>query len=72
MALGGGIGQGVGGYLLDAGAQVGVPSLIWWVASLVGVLSMHYDVNIFVQIGLVVLVGLALADKRLDRREAPS
>jgi multidrug efflux pump len=27
--------------------------------SLVGVLSVHYDMNIFVQIGLVVLVGLA-------------
>ncbi len=27
--------------------------------SLVGVLGMHYDVNIFVQIGLIVLVGLA-------------
>jgi MFS transporter, DHA1 family, multidrug resistance protein len=40
LALGGGIGQGVGGYLMDAGAKVGFPSLIWWVASFVGVLAM--------------------------------
>ncbi|MGZ4108045.1 MAG: hypothetical protein ACXVDE_08200, partial [Tumebacillaceae bacterium] len=40
LALGGGIGQGVGGYLLDTGTKVGFPSLVWWVASFVGVLAM--------------------------------
>ncbi|MGZ6507202.1 MAG: MFS transporter [Tumebacillaceae bacterium] len=40
LALGGGIGQGVGGYLLDTGTKIGFPSLVWWVASFVGVLAM--------------------------------
>jgi DHA1 family multidrug resistance protein-like MFS transporter len=40
LAIGGGIGQGVGGYLMDTGAKIGLPSMIWWVASFVGVLAM--------------------------------
>lgn len=36
LALGGGTGQGIGGWLLDAGARMGMPGLLWWVAAAVG------------------------------------
>ncbi|MCL6517534.1 MFS transporter [Alicyclobacillus sp.] len=36
LALGGGLGQGVGGWLMDAGSSLGVPSLLWWTAAAIG------------------------------------
>jgi DHA1 family multidrug resistance protein-like MFS transporter len=39
MAIGGALSQGMGGLLLQVGAAIGVPSLVWWVAGAVAVLS---------------------------------
>jgi DHA1 family multidrug resistance protein-like MFS transporter len=39
MALGGGLSQGTGGLLLQIGQNVGLPSLLWWVALMIACLS---------------------------------
>jgi DHA1 family multidrug resistance protein-like MFS transporter len=45
MALGGGVSQGVGGFLLQTGERIGFTSLLWWLAAFVSILSilgMHF------------------------------
>ncbi len=39
MGIGGGLSQGVGGYLIDAGHVLGLPSLLWWVCAAVALIS---------------------------------
>ena len=39
MAIGGAIAQGSGGYLLQYGTEIGLPSLIWWVNAAVALIS---------------------------------
>jgi MFS transporter, DHA1 family, multidrug resistance protein len=39
MAIGGGLSQGTGGLLLQIGKDVGLPSLLWWVALIISGIS---------------------------------
>lgn len=39
MAIGGAVAQGSGGYLLQYGTEIGMPSLLWWVSAAVAALS---------------------------------
>ena len=40
LAVGGGLSQGAGGYLVQSGQEIGLPSLVWWVSAGIGLLSM--------------------------------
>lgn len=39
MALGGGLSQGAGGFLLQTGEMIGLPNLLWWIALIVSLVS---------------------------------
>ncbi|MET3698447.1 DHA1 family multidrug resistance protein-like MFS transporter [Bacillus oleivorans] len=39
MAIGGGLSQGIGGWLLQTGKVIGIPSLLWYICGIVALLS---------------------------------
>lgn len=55
MAFGGGLSQGLGGFLLQFGASIGFPSLLWWVAGAVSLTS---------------ITGLVMLEKQMSKNPA--
>lgn len=55
LAAGGGLSQGAGGYLVQSGQELGLPSLVWWVSA---------------GIGLVAMFSLARLEKRIKGNKA--
>lgn len=55
LAVGGGLSQGAGGYLVQSGQELGMPSLVWWVSA---------------GIGLVAMLSLARLEKRIQGKTA--
>jgi DHA1 family multidrug resistance protein-like MFS transporter len=40
LAIGGGLSQGLGGFLLQLGTDIGYPDLLWWICSAIALLSL--------------------------------
>lgn len=56
MALGGGLSQGAGGFLLQTGRTLGLPNLLWWIALIVSLVS---------------IIGLGMIESRQSEVNAP-